>query len=282
MVKIKDEYKISEAADFLGVSADTIRYYDKQQILCPRKDESTNYRYYTWGDLISLDHILRLKRISFPLQEIGHMVNEYSLDETLNVMLAHEQELEKQLEELTLARKMLRSYIMNFEEIFRKEGELRFEMSPMMICSRIDREVNRIFEDFQKLTSSQLPLFTLMAPVRLEPGQEELPYEEYLEKIRNREECFITIIDDGELSRSRLVKENSEITIMPSRLCLHGIRKIEHRQEHVATLELLQYAWKNGYEANGPLIVRSLLYLKNGKSVETDYYDMYLPVTKKG
>lgn len=129
MVKIKDEYKISEAADFLGISADTIRYYDNQKILCPRKDEATNYRYYTWSDLLSLEEILRLKRINFPLQQIGSIINEYTMEQVLHAFQNHEQDLEKQLEELTKARKMLRHYIQTYENFLHREGQIGVEMS---------------------------------------------------------------------------------------------------------------------------------------------------------
>ncbi len=280
MVKIKDEYKISEAAEFLGISADTIRYYDNQKILCPRKDEATNYRYYTWGDLLSIEEILRLKRISFPLQQIGHIVNEYTLDEVLDAFQKHEQDLEKQLDELTKARRMLRHYIRTYEEFLRNEGQIRVEMSPVFICGKVDREVNRVFEDFQKLTSHQIPMFTVFAPVEDVQDHEELPYHEYLDKVRNREESYITIVDEEGLVESGLVVENSEIEMIPPQLCIHLMRKVAYKEERFSTMEILSYAREHDLKVAGKIMVRFLGHSKR-KGSEEDYYEMYLPVKKK-
>lgn len=280
MVKIKDEYKISEAAEFLGISADTIRYYDNQKILCPRKDEVTNYRYYTWSDLLSMEEILRLKRINLPLQQIGHIVNEYTMEQVVDAFQKHEQELEKQLEELTKARRMVRYYIQTYEAFLRNEGQIGVEMSPVFICGRVDREVNRVIEDFQRLTYRQIPIFTVFTSVKEIEGVDELPYPEYIDKIRNREESYITIADDEGLVESGLVAENSEIEIIPSQLCIHMLKKVAYKEERFSVLEVLSYARKHGFEAAGKMMVQFLGHSKR-QGNEEDYYGLYLPVRKK-
>lgn len=280
MVKIKDEYKISEAAEFLGISADTIRYYDNQKILCPRKDEVTNYRYYTWADLLSMEEILRLKRINFPLQQIGHIVNTCTIKQVVDAFEKHEQELEKQIEELTKARRMLRYYIQLYEDFLRNEGQIKVEMSPVLICRRADYAVNRVIEDFQRLTSCQIPMFTLFSSIKEIQDSEELLYPEYVEKVRNKGESYITIKDDEGLAESHLVAENSEIEIIPSQLCIHILRKVAYREDRFSILEVLSYAREHNFEVAGKMVVRFLGHTKR-KGNEEDYYELYLPVRKK-
>lgn len=53
-------------------------------------------------------------------------------------------------------------------------------MSSAMICRRLDHDISSIFEDFQKLTTDQIPLFTFLAPINIEEGEIELSYEEYI------------------------------------------------------------------------------------------------------
>lgn len=44
-------YTIGELAKILGVTAETIRYYERKNIIQPVHDENSGYRYYTAWDL---------------------------------------------------------------------------------------------------------------------------------------------------------------------------------------------------------------------------------------
>ena len=118
------------------------------------------------------------------------------------------------------------------------------------------------------MTTDQIPLFTFLAPMNVEEEEIELSYEEYIDRIRNKEDCCISIIDDGMLSESRLVKENSEITILPSQLCVHQIKKVIHGEKHLSVVEVLRFAKDKGYKPDGNLIVKSLCYFKDKGRVQ--------------
>lgn len=149
-----------------------------------------------------------------------------------------------------------------------------------MICGKIDRKVNSVIEDFQKLNSRQIPMFTVFAPVKDVQDDEELLYHEYIDKIRNKEESYITIVDDEGLAESGLIIENSEIEIIPSRLCIHLLKKVAYKEERFNVMEVLSYAKQHNLEIAGKLIVQLLGHSKRRGS-EEDYYELYLPVRKK-
>lgn len=60
--------KIGEFASRTGVSKDTIRYYEKINLLKPTMENS--YRYYTEEDILSIQTVIKLKQNGFTLQEI--------------------------------------------------------------------------------------------------------------------------------------------------------------------------------------------------------------------
>lgn len=64
-----EEYSIQQISDLLGISKDTLRYYDKISLVCPKRGEN-NYRYYTQEDMLDLQYVEVLKTIDFPLAEI--------------------------------------------------------------------------------------------------------------------------------------------------------------------------------------------------------------------
>ncbi|MDR2106276.1 MAG: MerR family transcriptional regulator [Coriobacteriales bacterium] len=63
-------YRIEEAAQFLGISKDTLRYYDRIGLVCPTRGEN-RYRSYTDRDLELLMNAQVMKYAGFTLKEIG-------------------------------------------------------------------------------------------------------------------------------------------------------------------------------------------------------------------
>ena len=63
-------YQSSQFAEKAAVSVRTLRYYDKMGLLSPSQYTESGYRLYTNEDLLSLQNILALKFLGFPLEEI--------------------------------------------------------------------------------------------------------------------------------------------------------------------------------------------------------------------
>lgn len=68
---MKPRFTTGELARLHGVSKQTLIFYDKAGVFCPReKDPHNGYRYYTADQLEILDHILMLKDMGMSLQDI--------------------------------------------------------------------------------------------------------------------------------------------------------------------------------------------------------------------
>ena len=62
-------------ADILGVSTDTLRFYEKKQVMKPEKGEN-GYRYYTKEDIRNFLWIIYSRKLGFGLEEIVELKNE--------------------------------------------------------------------------------------------------------------------------------------------------------------------------------------------------------------
>ncbi len=63
--------KIGELSKICNVSTQTLRYYDREAILCPEEvDKSNGYRYYSLKQVEVLNRIMKLKELGFGLSEI--------------------------------------------------------------------------------------------------------------------------------------------------------------------------------------------------------------------
>jgi DNA-binding transcriptional MerR regulator len=64
---------IGRLAELAQVNIDTIRYYERQNLLPPAARTASGYRQYTQSDVERLQFILRSKELGFTLSEIGEL-----------------------------------------------------------------------------------------------------------------------------------------------------------------------------------------------------------------
>lgn len=73
------KYTISQISKKLGISKDTLRYYDKENIVVPERAEN-GYRYYSENDICKLKYILVMKYSDFTLTEIKSVISSMNLE----------------------------------------------------------------------------------------------------------------------------------------------------------------------------------------------------------
>lgn len=68
---MKEKYfKTGDIAKFGNVTSDTVRYYDKEQVVSPSMVKENKYRYYTFFDAIKFNGATLLREVDFPLQHL--------------------------------------------------------------------------------------------------------------------------------------------------------------------------------------------------------------------
>ncbi len=95
---MKKYYTIGEAASLLGVTTQTLRYYDKIRLLSPDYcDEKTGYRYYSFTQFHYIDRIEYLQGFGMQLKDIQKIIHSGRVDCLLPYL---EQKKKAALEEL--------------------------------------------------------------------------------------------------------------------------------------------------------------------------------------
>ncbi|CAG0936321.1 putative HTH-type transcriptional regulator [Thermoflexales bacterium] len=67
---LKNEYTIQRVAEMTGISAHTLRYYEKIGLLAPVKRHSNQHRRYSENDLGWIDFIKLLRETGMPLRQM--------------------------------------------------------------------------------------------------------------------------------------------------------------------------------------------------------------------
>ena len=105
-------YKIGDVTERLGISADTLRYYEKIGLLPPIHRAASGVRSYEERDLLRLRFIQRAKSMNFSLQEIGQLLEmredpQHARDDVRNLTHRKLTEVEDHMQELGTLRKEL-------------------------------------------------------------------------------------------------------------------------------------------------------------------------------
>ena len=106
-------YRIGDTARLVGISQDTLRYYEKIGLLPPINRTSAGTRIYTDRDVSRLRFIQRAQKMQFSLKEIGQLMGmrddpQRARDEVRVLTHRKLEEVEERVEELQFLRNELR------------------------------------------------------------------------------------------------------------------------------------------------------------------------------
>ncbi|MER2262451.1 MAG: MerR family transcriptional regulator [Psychrobacillus sp.] len=121
---------IGEFASLTGVSKDTIRYYEKIELLKPTIINS--YRHYTDEDILSIQAIIKLKQNGFSLQEIKLLFDWTNHLDKDNKLAGHE------TENLQLLRELFQE---KYRNLIEKEKQI-IQIKEVLL--RVDRKVDQL------------------------------------------------------------------------------------------------------------------------------------------
>ena len=109
-------YSIAELAREFAITARTIRFYEDEGLIKPRRQGLT--RLYSAGDRTRLGWILRGKRLGFSLAEIKELLDLYQVDRTGVSQLRELQRRSRlHIEDLQRRRRDLDAHIKEFEDV---------------------------------------------------------------------------------------------------------------------------------------------------------------------
>ena len=92
-------YKISEFSEITGLSKETLRYYEQEQLLEPAiVDSSNNYRYYDDGSFFLAVLLQKLRSFGCTIQEMKDVMRDESFENLEELLLKKKQSLEIEME----------------------------------------------------------------------------------------------------------------------------------------------------------------------------------------
>ncbi len=107
---------IKQVSQQTGLSAHTLRYYEKIGLLLGIHRDSKGHRDYTDKDLIWIEFIKRLKATNMPLNEIKRFAElrtsgDRTIPERLMILKKHQSRVRKQMDELVIHQQKIKAKI---------------------------------------------------------------------------------------------------------------------------------------------------------------------------
>jgi DNA-binding transcriptional MerR regulator len=137
---------IKEAAAVTGIPVDTLRYYEKEGFILPKRHEN-GYRQYSESDIAMLKNIVVMKYAHFTLAEIKSMEELYTRAPSEQCNAIARRILVAKIAELRQAVQNYQKIIALMEHLLSMVDSLEAFHSNE---EEIDRFIHQIFEDIQK------------------------------------------------------------------------------------------------------------------------------------
>ena len=102
-------FSISKTAETAGMTAETLRYYDRIGLVTPSKtDKNTGYRYYSQAEIVRLNTIKALRSMDLTLSEIRNILEYDDLKKIAEALKQTEAKADKKIAELRDAKNKIR------------------------------------------------------------------------------------------------------------------------------------------------------------------------------
>lgn len=251
--KKENYFSIGDMAKLHNVSIETLRHYDRYDLLKPDYiNEKTGYRYYSMKSFIKMDLIKKCKAIGLALNEIKETMKNYdSLESTLDILERQKEIVENKLNEL----KNIRDSIENMQKDIKES--LQIGKDKIFIKYNEKREMIKYDYSGRYTKEFELKLRKTLLEV---------------EKIQNNYNHKIVF----SASYNDLINED-KLTYTETMISLDNIPNIDKEIVTLPSGEYLTMYFEDNFYNTKKYYNQMIKYIKeNNIKVEGDFHEIYI------
>ena len=115
-------FSVGEAAKAVHTTSETLRHYDRIGLVKPgKKDEWTNYRYYTEQDIVRLNTVRALQLMDLPLKEIKRVLEYDDLEKIIDFLVKAEKKADEKIAALQYSKSKIHSAKADYERKLKRQ-----------------------------------------------------------------------------------------------------------------------------------------------------------------
>ena len=242
---MKKYFSIGEAAKAVHTTSETLRHYDRIGLVKPsKKDEWTNYRYYSKQDIVRLNTVRALQLMDLPLHEIKKVLEYDELEKIVDFLGKAEEKADEKIAALQYSKYKIQLAKAGYERklLGRKNQigtfikdipERVILLSDTLEVPTLDNLWNYLGHFYDKVTPALKETFTFedLAGIYTENGLSKL----FAVCIRYGDVDGIKVLPAGKYLCANCIEENREQTLCE----LVHIAKTKHGADPIFTVQII-------------------------------------------
>lgn len=242
---MKKFLSVGEAAKAVQTTSETLRHYDRIGLVKPsKKDEWTNYRYYTEQDIVRLNTVRALQMMDLPLREIKKVLEYDDLEKIIEFLVQAEKKAEEKIAALEYSKSKIELAKADYERklqarqtfkgtVLKDVPERVILLSDTLEVPTLDNLWNYLSHFYQKVTPARKEQFAFedLAGVYTEDGLSRL----FAVCIRYEEIDGLRILPKGKYLCASCTEENRKQTLRE----LIRIAQTQYGVEPAFTVQLI-------------------------------------------
>lgn len=242
---MKKYFSIGEAAKAVHTTSETLRHYDRIGLVKPsKKDEWTNYRYYSEQDIVRLNTVRALQFMDLPLHEIKKVLEYDELEKIVDFLGKAEEKADEKIAALQYSKSKIQLAKAGYERklLGRKNQigtfikdipERVILLSDTLEVPTLDNLWNYLGHFYDKVTPALKETFTFedLAGIYTENGLSKL----FAVCIRYGDVDGIKVLPAGKYLCANCIEENREQTLCE----LVHIAKTKHGADPIFTVQII-------------------------------------------
>jgi len=262
-------YTIGQVAKFLGVSRDTLKFYEEKELVKPKQNSGNGYREYNRFDIYDITTVNFYREMDIEIKKIQELRKGKSIEGIQSLFEEKMQEVLKEIEYKKLLVKKLQTVQEDCEKVKKFLGTYTIqEMKPIEVKGEIEHHTAydkyEIIKDNLENLKQAVTLTSLRRVIHFnEEGVQEDKFiivkkvedsdKEIAGEILSHPKCLYTVIEDGRWST--------------------GGKNTDHKVE----ASIKKTAKENGYELLGLVYINQLLTTYED-GFERAFLEIYVPI----
>lgn len=262
-------YTIGQVANFLGVSRDTLKFYEEKELVKPKQNMENGYRKYNHYDIYDITTVNFYREIDIEIKKIQELRKSKSIDGIHLLLEEKEQEVLQEIEYKKLLLKKLQIVKEDCEKIKQFLGQyIVKEMKPLEIKGEIEHfTAYDKYDTLKKNADNLKKAVTLKSLRRVISFNEEGMIEDKFIIVRKVEDA------DEEIKGEILSHPKCIYTIMEDGRWSTGGKNIDHNVE----ASIRNVAIEKGYDLSGQVYI-NLLLTTYEDGLERVFLEIYAPI----
>lgn len=260
------EYNIGQVAKFLGLSRDTIKYYEKNGLVKPLKNES-GYRKYNLYDIYYLVTINYYREIDMEIKKIQEILDGQSIEGIKSMLYEKEELIISEIEHRKIVLKRIGIIKDNCEKVEKYLGKFTIKKMPTL---KIKGELSNaaafdeydVFHQNASVDKKRVTLDNLIRVIKFDSNG-----------IQSDNSVLVTDDFDSDAD-DRVIKHPKCIyTVIETGRYLYGEANVDKQVENL----IRNYAMENGFQLEGTTYT-SIILTAFEENLDRVFVEIYTPI----